>query len=401
MTDLRSVPLPRLPPGPITGETLQPYLELLVREVLSKADIRAATGNGITITADGNVVATLDAATAIDDAIDAHNADATANTPAFAAHTALTTDVHAAADYAQTDVVESVTQPWNFTNGLVVSKASGVGIKVDPAAPTFGWKDLLGPILTRTGGTAPIFTSYLGGLWEYSFGTAAGATEVHNEFHVPHDWVPGTDAYIHSHWSTKAAPTGNVNWLYEVAFAKGYGQSVFEGTVGSGTTITVSVTQAGATAFRHEISEVQFVAAGGVLPFNDAATYSITSGAAILTSSAAAFTAGDIGTTVRILGAGAAGAALDTTISAFTSTTQVTLAANAGTTVNAVTAAAKRRVIDSATIEVDGLFLIRTWRDASRAADTLNVAPFLHAVDIHYQALFGGTKQKNGPNFYT
>lgn len=74
MADLRYVPIPRLPSGVITGEQLQPYLELLVREVLSKADIRAAEGVGITITADGNVVATLDATQAITDAVDAHEA---------------------------------------------------------------------------------------------------------------------------------------------------------------------------------------------------------------------------------------------------------------------------------------------------------------------------------------
>lgn len=89
MTDLRTVPLPRLPPGVITGETLQPYLELLVREVLSKADVRAATGVGIAISADGNTVATLDATDEIDASIATHDADAAAHSAAFAAHVAL------------------------------------------------------------------------------------------------------------------------------------------------------------------------------------------------------------------------------------------------------------------------------------------------------------------------
>lgn len=89
MTDLRTVPLPRLPPGPVNGEQLQTYLELLVREVLSKADIRAATGIGVTITADGNVVATLDATDEIDASIATHNASAAAHAAAFAAHVAL------------------------------------------------------------------------------------------------------------------------------------------------------------------------------------------------------------------------------------------------------------------------------------------------------------------------
>ena len=88
MTDLRSVPLPRLAPGPVTGETLQPYLELLVREVLSKADVRRSIGNGVTITATGDTVATLDVMTAINSAVDTHDADATVHTAAFDAHKA-------------------------------------------------------------------------------------------------------------------------------------------------------------------------------------------------------------------------------------------------------------------------------------------------------------------------
>jgi hypothetical protein len=58
----------------------------------------------------------------------------------------------------------------------------------------------------------------------------------------------------------------------------------------------------------------------------------ITSGAATLTSATAAFTAGDVGRQVTIYGAGASGAALVTTISAYTNGTTVTVAMNAGMT---------------------------------------------------------------------
>lgn len=61
---------------------------------------------------------------------------------------------------------------------------------------------------------------------------------------------------------------------------------------------------------------------------------SITSGAAALTVSGAAFAAGDVGKAITLPGAGASGAALVTTISAYTSATQVTLAANASTTLS-------------------------------------------------------------------
>jgi len=161
----------------------------------------------------------------------------------------------------------------------------------------------------------------------------------------------------------------------------------------------VGTTTTADTAFRHYISEVVFTAPGGVINPN-AATVSITSGAAILTASIATWTNADIGKTVRVVGAGAAGGNLDTTISGFTSTTQVTLAANAGTTVTAQPNF-RWRVIDVANVEVDGLVIVRTWRNAARASDTLDVAPYVHFVDCHYQCTFGGTKQRNGPAFYT
>lgn len=60
---------------------------------------------------------------------------------------------------------------------------------------------------------------------------------------------------------------------------------------------------------------------------------SITTGTAALTLTSGVFAAGDVGKTVRIAGAGAAGADLVTTILTFTDATHVVLANNAGTTV--------------------------------------------------------------------
>lgn len=59
----------------------------------------------------------------------------------------------------------------------------------------------------------------------------------------------------------------------------------------------------------------------------------ITSGAAILTSATAAFTAADVGSAITVAGAGAAAATLTTTVLSYTNATTVVLAANAGTTV--------------------------------------------------------------------
>lgn len=288
-----------------------------------------------------------------------------------------------------------------YNDLIVMSKTQGKGIQVDTATPTWGWRDMRGSIDVRTGGGAvPTRAAYQGALYAVSFDSVALVQECFTEYHFDHDYVMGTDCYVHAHWSTIITATGNVDWLFDLSYGKGYNQGRFEGTVGSKLPVTVGITQAGGTDFYHQIAEVVFSAPGGLI--NGTATnYSITAGAAVLTSAAAAFTADMIGKTIRVVGAGVAGANLDTTISAFTSTTSVTLAANASTTLVAVANAFKFRVLDANLFEPDGIILCRTWRQATRASDTLTQIPFLHYVDCHYQSTNLGTKQKNGPAFWT
>lgn len=64
------------------------WFRQFVVENLAKADIRAAIGQGITITSDGNSVATLSADAGTAGSISAHNADPFAHASAFSAHTA-------------------------------------------------------------------------------------------------------------------------------------------------------------------------------------------------------------------------------------------------------------------------------------------------------------------------
>ena len=297
-----------------------------------------------------------------------------------------------------TDTLTNKTLSTPLVSGnLVMPNTSGYGIQINTASPAFGWRDLVGQIEVRTtGGTPPSFGAYTGtNYYEFSF-SATTDNHFFPRYHMPHDWVPGSAMYIHMHWSNAAATpnTGNVVWTFEVCHAKGFNQEAF------GTWYVVSVTQASsATRYQHMVTEVQCSAPGGLIDAG-AGAVSITSGAAVLTSANSIFSAADIGRTVRVLGAGAAGAALDTTISAYTSATQVTLAANASTTVT-TTDAFRWRVLDASLLEVDGLILCRAYRFASNAADTCSDAVFGHTVDIHYQSTNIGTKNKApSPTFY-
>lgn len=54
----------------------------------------------------------------------------------------------------------------------------------------------------------------------------------------------------------------------------------------------------------------------------------------------------------------------------------------------------------SSLIQVDGLLLVRVYRNSNESDDTLDQPPFLHFVDVHYQSTNVGTKNK-APDFYT
>lgn len=95
---------------------------------------------------------------------------------------------------------------------------------------------------------------------------------------------------------------------------------------------TGAVAQTVSTKLTYSLNVKDFGATGSTKYLTDGA---ITTGTAVFTSATAPFTSGDVGKVIRVVGAGAAGATLSTTISGFANSTTVTLTANAGTTVSA------------------------------------------------------------------
>ena len=137
------------------------------------------------------------------------------------------------------------------TTDWVINKTSGVGIKVDLAAPTFGWRDLKGKITNSKGATKPSEITYREGITQFQFGAGDDAGL---EYHIPHDYVPGTDIHLHVHWShiSGAVTGGNVIFTYEITYCKGHNQAAFPATVTGTITGTASSTQ-----YKHIISEGQ------------------------------------------------------------------------------------------------------------------------------------------------
>jgi len=105
------------------------------------------------------------------------------------------------------------------TNGLVLPKTSGLGIKVDTATPTYGFRDITGVLWPdTTGGDAPLIAILRAPVRAHWFDT----NDIMDcSFHIPHDYVPGTDLYIHVHWShNNTEISGDIQFVLASTYAR-------------------------------------------------------------------------------------------------------------------------------------------------------------------------------------
>ena len=152
------------------------------------------------------------------------------------------------------------------TGDWVINKTSGVGIKVDLAAPTFGFADIIGDQFSKnTGGTKPTLTVYNGAVeaWQFSDGD-----EAFMSFHIPHDYVPSTDIHLHIHWSQNnaGATGGTIDFKYFAIYAKGWNQvsgSTFTSTPITDTFSSIDINDgdSGLSQYQHHLTEVTISAA--------------------------------------------------------------------------------------------------------------------------------------------
>lgn len=152
-------------------------------------------------------------------------------------------------------------------NGQVYPKAKEIGIKVDNAAPDFGWHDLTGDIFyDPSSPNTPSYQPYIGSIKErqYDVGDEGFLT-----LHLPHDYAMGTDLFIHVHWSHNSLTVegGAPTFAIEGTYAKGHNQAAF------GPPVAVTLSEpASTTRYQHMITEVQFSnvgGTGGLLNTND------------------------------------------------------------------------------------------------------------------------------------
>lgn len=141
----------------------------------------------------------------------------------------------------------------NATTNLYLPKASGNGIKVDLTTPTFGFSDILGDQFSKnTGATKPVLTTYNGAINGWLFGVG---DEAYISYHIPHDYVAGTDIFLHIHWShiSTIVTGGTITFKATSIYSKGHSQAAF-GAPAVGTFVgTTSTTQ-----YMQVLTEVQY-----------------------------------------------------------------------------------------------------------------------------------------------
>ncbi len=161
-----------------------------------------------------------------------------------------------------------------FDNIVVLPKTSGKGIQVDITTPTFGWRDLLGDQFTKnTGGTKPTLVTYNGVVdaWQFSDGDEAFLT-----YHIPHDYVAGTDIHLHVHWSQNnaGATGGTIDFKYFAIYAKSHNQvsgSTFTSTPVTDTFSSIDINDgdSGLNQYQQHFTEVVISAASATVALFD------------------------------------------------------------------------------------------------------------------------------------
>ena len=152
-----------------------------------------------------------------------------------------------------------------YADEIILPKTAGKGIKVDPAAPTFGWRDIVGQIIPHpTGSAAPAFTAYhTGNTLSYAFNTNDKIDNI--TFHMPHDYIPGTDIFIHMHWGQNGtAISGSLVVDYYLGYCKGHNQSsqIFAAPINVAQTVSTPDV-ATFPRWGHFINEIQVSNNGG------------------------------------------------------------------------------------------------------------------------------------------
>lgn len=154
-----------------------------------------------------------------------------------------------------TPTFTSVTVNDNF----VASATDGEGIKLDPSAPTFGWRDLIGDVSPKASGVgSPALLAFRNDIRWFAYTTNDEGDIV---FHLPHDYLKGSDLHAHVHWAHVGTNiTGSLDVRFHFTYAKGHQQENFPADVESHLVVS-SLNITNTPQYRHRVDEIQISAA--------------------------------------------------------------------------------------------------------------------------------------------
>lgn len=117
-----------------------------------------------------------------------------------------------------------------------------------------GWNDLVSDITVRSGaGSAPDLAAYRDGIYAYSFNQDV-LNECFANFHLRHDYIPGTMIYPHIHWTANTTTTGVVRFGVEYTLAR-RGDSTGLIAFGATQTIYIEHVVGAGEQYLHHVSE--------------------------------------------------------------------------------------------------------------------------------------------------
>ncbi len=146
----------------------------------------------------------------------------------------------------------------NILGSLSFPKTSGVGVKIEDS---YGWKDLIGDVSPKAGsGAAPTQKNFMTNIrgWSYSANDQFDCA-----FHIPHDYAPGTDLFVHVHWGHNGTNiSGTARFDLWATYAKGHQQQAF--SAAKNTPVIVSgLNIANTPQYLHRVDETQLSTPGG------------------------------------------------------------------------------------------------------------------------------------------
>lgn len=187
-----------------------------------------------------------DAIEGIDDRLIAAEAGVVANAAAAAAasqpgHTHAAEDIASGVQLTVQDLV--VTDEIFVANGMLP------------------WKDLLGDVTPKTSGAgSPALSTFRNDVRWFSYAVGEDGDCI---FHIPHDYAPGTDLFLHVHWAHNGTNiSGSFDLRCHVTYAKGHNQETFPADI-EPHIVVGSLNITNTPQYMHRTDEIQLSQSGG------------------------------------------------------------------------------------------------------------------------------------------